>query len=300
MLCLKHKNERFGKDNNVRITRSSVTALETTDSPDISASSCSTDKTFTSEPGSIMNKIKQLLQISDEVPQDVNPNAILKAITFLSEVYDDLVFKIKTKNTEISGLSRRVEELENSLSMSDTGIQKMTSKLELLDQENRKMNIVLTGLNVKSFSSAVQGDGQRDPLPEEQSSMQDKIVKFAEVNDITIDKNDIESIILLHNRANPNGPQRTLIRFNNHATQQQFYEMRFKLKNSFPGVYVNEDLTRDNADLFKRARELRRNHKILSTWTKNCVIYVKTIPTSNRPSRYLTIKTREDIAKLQN
>ena len=183
----------------------------------ITPESCNEDKSNISGPVSVTKTIEELLEISD-----VTPGAILKAITFLLNMYDSLIAKIKKRDIEINNLTHRVGELEKSQSAVDTGIPIMASKLELLDQENRKKN-VLSGLNLKSFSSAVKGDTHDDPQSAESASMLDRIVEFAGNNNITIDKNDIESAIPLHSRLNSNGPQRTLIRFRNHTTQQRFY-----------------------------------------------------------------------------
>ena len=180
----------------------------------------------------------------------------------------------------------------------------MASKLDVLDQENRKKNIILSGLNLKTFSSVVQGsdhNAQVDPQPEEKATMMEKVIKFASKNNVTIHKDDIESVIPLRYRSfKPGNPQRTLIRFRSQEVQQRFYEMRFNLKQTFPDTYITEDLTKNNAELFKMARDLRKGKKVLSTWTKNCVIYVKTMPSTTRPSRYVSIKCKDDIYKLQN
>lgn len=46
-----------------------------------------------------------------------------------------------------------------------------------------------------------------------------------------------------------------------------------KLKGT--GVYVNEHLTKKNADIAKDARFLRKTKKIQDTWTRNCKILIK-------------------------
>ena len=41
-------------------------------------------------------------------------------------------------------------------------------------------------------------------------------------------------------------------------------------------VYINEHLTRQNADLARKAREYKRKGLILSTWKKNCNVIIRT------------------------
>ena len=52
----------------------------------------------------------------------------------------------------------------------------------------------------------------------------------------------------------------------------------FKVKGS--RIFVDEQLTKKNAGLFKKARELRRNGVIDSTWTYNGRVFVKKTQTA--------------------
>ncbi|KAK7915580.1 hypothetical protein WMY93_011341 [Mugilogobius chulae] len=40
-------------------------------------------------------------------------------------------------------------------------------------------------------------------------------------------------------------------------------------------VYINEHLTKKNADIAKQARLLRKQNKIQATWTSNCRVFIK-------------------------
>ena len=41
-------------------------------------------------------------------------------------------------------------------------------------------------------------------------------------------------------------------------------------------VYLNEHLTKANADLAMQARQLRRANRIKGTWTRDCKVYILT------------------------
>ncbi|KAF3861161.1 hypothetical protein F7725_001416 [Dissostichus mawsoni] len=47
-----------------------------------------------------------------------------------------------------------------------------------------------------------------------------------------------------------------------------------KLKGT--GIYINEHLTKRNADIAKTARDLRKRNKMEATWTRDCKIFIKT------------------------
>ena len=40
-------------------------------------------------------------------------------------------------------------------------------------------------------------------------------------------------------------------------------------------MYVNDHLTKRSAEIAKKARMMRKNGKILRTWTTNCKIFIK-------------------------
>ena len=83
-------------------------------------------------------KIEEILKVSDDASsEEVSPESILKAISFISTVYDKLYAKMKTKDSEINSINRRIEEPERSQSTNDNNFPDMASKLDVLDQENR-------------------------------------------------------------------------------------------------------------------------------------------------------------------
>lgn len=62
--------------------------------------------------------------------------------------------------------------------------------------------------------------------------------------------------------------------FVNHKHKVALLRQGGKLKGT--KVYLNEHLTKKNADIAKDARLLRKNEKIQSTWTRNCKVWIKT------------------------
>ena len=56
------------------------------------------------------------------------------------------------------------------------------------------------------------------------------------------------------------------------------YEVRKELEDSLPGVYINEDLTRENSKLAYEARQLKRRQRILDTLTRNGRVYIRCAP----------------------
>jgi hypothetical protein len=43
-------------------------------------------------------------------------------------------------------------------------------------------------------------------------------------------------------------------------------------------VYMNEHLTKRNADLARTARQLKKDGKIFNTWTRDCKVFIRETP----------------------
>ena len=59
-------------------------------------------------------------------------------------------------------------------------------------------------------------------------------------------------------------------------------------------VFFNEHLTRRNAQIAREARRLKREKKIISTWTRNCKVFIKTLGTPET-SQVRHIQSLEDL-----
>ncbi|XP_061752577.1 gap junction alpha-3 protein-like isoform X3 [Nerophis ophidion] len=60
------------------------------------------------------------------------------------------------------------------------------------------------------------------------------------------------------------------------------------------GVYINEYLTKKNADIARQARILRKENKIQATWTQNCKIMIR-LNGKYEEAKVVTIQERRDL-----
>ena len=78
----------------------------------------------------------------------------------------------------------------------------------------------------------------------------------------------------LNQTKNEESQTKLLVTFHSVWEARQIYKDRIMaLKNT--GIYVQEDLTKDESYLFFKARQLKKNKQILQTWTENGDIYYK-------------------------
>ena len=75
-----------------------------------------------------------------------------------------------------------------------------------------------------------------------------------------------------------------------------FFKCKSHLKEAddFKGAYINEDLTRHRADLFRSARQLVNNKSLLSAWSFDGRIFVKLPDNTKRQ-----IHSKEDLGVIQ-
>ena len=73
--------------------------------------------------------------------------------------------------------------------------------------------------------------------------------------------------------------------------RKQIYQARSKLKDT--SIYLAENLTRQQQNIFYQCRKLRKSRVITSTWTYDCTIYIRT-----RDGVQHAVETEEDLKRL--
>lgn len=78
-----------------------------------------------------------------------------------------------------------------------------------------------------------------------------------------------------------------VVQFSNRKHKVEVLKQARKLKGT--GVYINEHLTKKNAEIARQSRILRKEKKIQSTWTKNGKVFVKS---NGSPEQAKTVMIR--------
>lgn len=71
------------------------------------------------------------------------------------------------------------------------------------------------------------------------------------------------------------GPRQIICQFTNYPDKRKTLKLKADLKDKLPGVFFNDDLTRQRSNLFFQAREKKRNDKINDCWTADGRIVIK-------------------------
>lgn len=215
------------------------------------------------------------------------------SLRFLCESFDDIKssnHKLEKALSEIhklnQQLSGRVVELEKENQRKDATIDNLEKAVESLEMYSKKNNVVFSGLDLKATTFArvarVAGTAEEQGAGEQSggefATLRAKVLGFVNhTMNVRMETNDIVACHELPARKNET-VKPVIVCLLNSAVKRDLMMGRKTLKGS--RIFVNEQLTKKNAGLFKKARELRRNGVIDSTWTYNGRVFVKKTQTA--------------------
>ncbi|ROL41279.1 hypothetical protein DPX16_5388 [Anabarilius grahami] len=218
---------------------------------------------------------------------------IKKSLDFLCEE----IMTVSKQQKMIMDLMSEVKELKKQNQEKDKRIASLEYRVADLEQYTRMNDIVVSGLETRprSYARAVTTTVGGELTDLDMDSMEQQVTAFFHSKGISISNTDMESCYPLF-RKNKNDKPAIIIRFKNRENKTALLRQGKKLKGS--DVYVNEHLTKKNADIAKRARFLRKQKKIQSTWTSNCKVYIK-LKGAPEEARVLIVRCIEELDKYQ-
>ena len=152
----------------------------------------------------------------------------------------------------------------------------------------------MSGLQVqtRSYAAAVANEvEQQDQTEETTPSLENQVLEFFK-KEIAVDvsQEDIEVVHFL--RRKNSASKDIVVRFCSRRKKAEVMRKKKVLKGK--KVYLNEHLTHKNAMVFKRARELRAQRKITSTWTRDGKVFIKTL---GEQEKVILISSQQDFQK---
>lgn len=85
-----------------------------------------------------------------------------------------------------------------------------------------------------------------------------------------------------------------LVYFQNMWCRKSVYYHKKELRNTNCGVFISEDLNKEESHMYFKCRQLRKQNKIQYTWTKELQIFIKTLQDEVKQ-----IQCEEDLAEFQ-
>lgn len=220
-------------------------------------------------------------------PQTEEVEDIKKSLDFLSEE----VTTVRVQQKQLLDLLEEVKLLRFQNAEKDRRIAGLERRVDELEQYTRMNDVVITGLQIKprSYARAVAADSG-EPSEQEARSVEQQVASYLQSKGIEMAREHIEAC---HPLPMKNSERPVIImRFNNRKSKIALLKQGRKLKGS--NVFINDHLTKKNADIAKKARYLRKQQKIQHTWVTNCKVFIKLNGTPEE-AKVLVVRSIEEL-----
>lgn len=212
--------------------------------------------------------------------------------TFVEEQKAEIV-NLKTSlaaaRKEHDGMEKALKTAKNRIDDQQEEISELYDLQDSLEQYTRKNLVEIHGVPESAYTST-----------------EEVVLKLAEAMEVIVQPQDIEISHKLHRKGN----KPIIVKFQSHKVKSSLYKARVKLKNIsvsslFPQatyassvqsgkIFLTESLTSYRRSIVNKANEKRKDGELLSVWTMDGKIYVKTSP-QGRPLRINELDDLENI-----
>ena len=231
----------------------------------------------------VNNILLENKRISGEVME--LKSTVYKQKAQLSAIKESLDLTTK----QCANAEKELATVRNQLAEKEEEIAELYYLQDRLEQYTRKNSLEFHGVPESAYSS-----------------QEEVVLKISEALEVPVGPQDIEISHKLNNKGN----KAIIAKFISHQVKSNLYRGRTKLKSIrmtdlFPGssyattteanrIYINENLTSYRKRIMKKASEKRRDGELLSVWSLDGTIFVKTSP-AGRP---IKISEPEDLDHL--
>lgn len=200
------------------------------------------------------------------------------------------IFETKLQSVIIE-LKKDSDQKATLISKLQTDLQSANSRIEALEAYTRRDNLIIAGLPIETFADVAATQETSSQGAEHSQSVEQSVLRlFNEQLGVRVLPSDISIAHRLKKRANIAGPPSTVVRFTNRKAREDVYAARRNLRHASARIFINEDLNRTTADLFRQARLLVRSKRIHQAWTSSCTVYIKETGEPNcRPKKVLSL-----------
>lgn len=222
-------------------------------------------------------------------------NALKKRFDRMDTRMDDIKDEIRDQMEKIMGST---EKMKSDLAKMEKRITDLEAMNHDMDQNARMKDVIISGLVIKPRSYARAVDQRRDVDEPNQGedvagTVKEQVVEFFRSKDINLNPDAVDACFVLPRRGSAARAATTvMLKFCNLDGKNNLLSQRKKLHGS--SVFVNDNLTRKNAEIAWKARCLKKDGKIEGTWVRNCKVFIKTNG-SPEESRVLSVKEEEEL-----
>lgn len=289
----KHKRgDRGSTEEEVSLSKRANMAAKSND-PDDSATFDDENLETDSEP--TLAELKTML-----VDIQINISSILRANQETRKEVAQLKETVLAQKIEIASLKTTLATIQKQCTNNEAELAAARKRIDEQSEEISELYDLQDQLEQYTRKNSLEIHG----IPESAySSTEEVVLKLADALKVPVQSQDIE----ISHKLPSKGMKPIIVKFVSHKVKTRLYKERAKLKNVsvselFPSancatrteatrIFLNENLTSYRRKIVNRANDMKRNGLLLSVWTLDGKIFVKTSP-SGRPIR---IHEEEDL-----
>lgn len=194
---------------------------------------------------------------------------IKKSLNYMSAE----ITKLSSQQEKLVGMMEEIKTLKLMVQEKDKKIHELERRVDDLEQYSRREEVIISGLKTthRTYARVASGETTTEDAPQgEMQSLEQQVVSFLQSKDINIKQ---ETISVCHTLPSRTDEPTIVIRFTSRKMKVDLLTQARKLKGT--KVYINEHLTKKNADIAREARFLKKQKLIVATWTRNGNIWIK-------------------------
>lgn len=245
-----------------------------------------------------MEELKEVL-----VDIQINISNIFKENKSIRSELAELTSTVREQNHEIANLKASLKKITKQCGNAEHELAAARKRVNEQQDEIYELYELQDNLEQYTRKNSLEIHG----VPESAYSTTEEVVlKLAQALEVPITPKDIE----ISHKLKRKGNKPIIVKFANHKVKSSIYKSRTKLKhikvsNLFPNataatraagdhISLHENLTSYRKKIVNRANEMRRDGLLLSVWTLDGKVYVKTSP-EGRPMKINDLEDLEHI-----
>jgi len=200
----------------------------------------------------MVNKSNKRESTNQVIPPAIENGESSAALNLSAQ--NEIILKKLQRLETLDEIVREIKELKDMLKEKDERIKVLERRVEDLEQYTRREDVIITGLTIdRKFAevanTAVDGGGVKVDWNGE---IEKQVLAKLKERKIHVDSEEISACHTL-GKPDVNGQQKVILRFVSRKTKVRVMNEWEKLRGT--GIYINEHLTKKNADIAKAARD---------------------------------------------
>lgn len=173
----------------------------------------------------------------------------------------------------LAGLQQKIQKLEKENEELRTRVDKLEHDVDAALQYIRRNCLRISGIPETTIEQ--DPNSHNNTTHHNHEPTDEKVRKISRALEVKVDTSDIDRSHRI-GKQQPGKTRDIIVKFTSYRARNALYRARVGLKAcGYPGVFLNEDLTRMRSSLFYRARQLVKDRFLNGAWTYDGTIMVK-------------------------